>query len=49
MIPYVLYDTGEIRGVEKPEGKKPLERRGRKCEDNIKMGLTHDSGYKGVD
>jgi hypothetical protein len=31
---------GAIRGlVGRPEGKRPLGRRRRRCEDNIKMGL----------
>jgi hypothetical protein len=32
--------------VEKPEGKKPLERPRLKLEDNIRMGLR-ETGWKG--
>jgi len=44
---------GERRGlyrvlVGKPEGKRPLERPRRRCEDNIKMDLQ-EVGYDGMD
>jgi hypothetical protein len=34
--------------IGKPEGKKPLGRRRRRWEDNIKMGLR-ETGWEGVD
>jgi hypothetical protein len=34
--------------VGKPDGKKPVGRRRRKCEDNIKMDLR-EIGWEGVD
>jgi hypothetical protein len=34
--------------VEKLEGKRPLGRTGRRCEDNIKTDL-HEVGCKGMD
>jgi hypothetical protein len=35
--------------VEKPEGKRPLGKRTRRCEDNIKMDLKNGVGTYKVD
>jgi hypothetical protein len=45
--------TGEVRGtynilVGRPEGRRPLGKPGRRCEDNIKMDLI-ETGFGDVD